>query len=106
MSDTAKPPRWVLVARNLLIARGVFESKQACWDFADQRGLPRDAMDTIPLGYVHLEWTPEQDELTHRRVMAGPQGEGRRGITAVSAFAGSSNAAARRRLRSISAAEP
>jgi hypothetical protein len=55
MSDTEQPPPWVLVARNLLIAWGVFETRQACSDFADQRGQPRDAMDTIPLGYVDLE---------------------------------------------------
>ena len=61
-------PRWVLISQNMLIAWGVFESKQACWDFADRRGLPRDAMDTIPVGYVDLDRPPKRDELTRRIV--------------------------------------
>ena len=46
-ADIPSPHRWALVSRNHLMSWGVFASGQATWDFADQRGLPRDALEVI-----------------------------------------------------------
>jgi hypothetical protein len=46
---------WVLVARNLMGAYGVFGSEKDAWDFARRQNLPLDRMDTVPLvtTYMH-----------------------------------------------------
>jgi hypothetical protein len=50
-ADQDKPiPRWIIAARNMMAAHGVFPSEAEAWRFARARGLPFAAIDTIPLG--------------------------------------------------------
>jgi hypothetical protein len=44
--------RWIIAARNMMAAYGVFPSEAAAWKFARERHLPLNLIDTIPLGYA------------------------------------------------------
>jgi hypothetical protein len=63
-ADQDKPvPRWIICARNLFSAYGIFPSEAAAWKFARARGLPFWDIDTIPLGY------PKEGELDKEAFM-------------------------------------
>jgi hypothetical protein len=42
---------WIICARNMMTAYGIFSSEAAAWKFARERGMDPRLIDSVPLGY-------------------------------------------------------